>query len=192
MKTIIFTLIACVLVGKASCHSSLEVKTGYFFFTDSTMRKVYDQGGLDMQLSATYPITTYLHAYGSVEYFEKSGHSLNGRQKTSIYGIPLSFGIRPVFTLSSCVDYYFTLGPRYTFIQAHNRSSYVPKNMHGNGFGGFANMGFVFKPTQCITIDLFGEYSYTRLHFHSKKKRTTGHTVQVGGLCFGGGIGYLF
>jgi DNA-damage-inducible protein D len=41
-------------------------------------------------------------------------------------------------------------------------------------------------------IKVFGEYSYKRLHFHSSRKGTQGHTVQVGGLTFGGGLGCSF
>src|SRR5579883_1849371 len=75
-------------------HPLVEVKAGYFFFTDSHMRHVYDQGGVDIQLSGSYPIYKILHVYGSVEYLQKSGHSIHGHQKTSIWAVPLSLGLR--------------------------------------------------------------------------------------------------
>ncbi len=173
-------------------HPLIEVKAGYFFFTDSVMRHVYDEGGLDVQLSGSYPFYKLLHVYGSVEYLEKSGHSINGHQKTSLWAIPLSLGLRPVFPIGDHLQVYFTIGPRYFFVHAHNHSSYVPKKMHANGCGGFVNTGVLFIIGKHFTIDLFGEYSYKRLHFHSGKPETEGHTVQVGGLTFGGGLGYSF
>jgi hypothetical protein len=39
------------------------------------------------------------------------------------------------------------------------------------------HFGFLFIIGNHFTIDLFGEYSYKRLHFHSKKHGTHGHTV---------------
>jgi len=173
-------------------HPLIEAKAGYFFFTDSTMRHVYDKGGFDLQLCGSYPIYKVLHVYGSVEWFEKSGHSLSGHQRTSIWEVPLSLGLRSVFPIATHIEYYLTIGPRYFFVHAHNHSHDVPKNMHADGCGGFANTGFLCIIGKHFTIDFFGEYSYKRLHFHSKKSETQGHTVQVGGLTFGGGLGYSF
>jgi hypothetical protein len=174
--------------------AQIEVKTGYFFFTQSRMKDVYDQGGIDFQVSGTYPIHSFLNVYGSVEYLEKSGHSLGLHQKTSIWEIPLSLGLQLIYTISCapCIRNYFTLGPRYIFSHAHNRSSYVPSNMNTNGIGGFANTGLIFNVNRHLIIDLYGEYSYAMICFHKSKPRTYTHRVQLGGLAFGGGVGYMF
>jgi hypothetical protein len=209
MKVIlIVTVFACALnnIAQADCteaenpvavdaycqHPLIEVKGGYFFFTDSDMRNVFDQGGLDVQISGSYPVYKVLHVYGSVEYLEKSGHSINAHQKTSLWAVPFNLGLRPVFPIGNHVAYYFTIGPRYSLVYVHNRSSYVPKRMQARGFGGFVNTGFLFLIGKHFTLDIFGEYSYTRLSFHSSMMGTQGHTVQVGGLTFGGGLGYSF
>jgi hypothetical protein len=170
----------------------LEAKIGYFFFSDDTMSTVYNQGGLDVQLCGSYPIYQYLHLYASVEYLERSGHSINGNQKTSLWEIPVNFGLRPVFRLGEYVEYYFSIGPRYFYVHVHNRSQAVPTIMTSNGCGGFVNTGFLFIIEKHLVIDVFGEYSYKKLHFHSGKSGTDGQTVQVGGLTFGGGLGYSF
>jgi len=169
----------------------VEAKVGYFFFTNHNMRRVFDQGGIDVQLSGSCPVYSVLHVYGSVEYLKKSGHSTVDHQKTSLWELPLSLGLQAVFPIGDHVAYYLTLGPRYFFVYVHNHSPYVPHRMSANGCGGFANMGFLFTMGH-FTLDLFGEYSYKRLHFHSSKPGTQGHSVQVGGLTFGGGLGYSF
>ncbi len=181
-----------IAVCSVKQHPLLEVKAGYFFFTQQDMRRVYNQGGIDLQLCGSYPVYKLLHVYGSVEYLERSGKSIGGHQKTSIWEIPISAGLRPVFPIGDHVEYYLTLGPRYFFVHAHNRSSYVSKKMEANGCGAFANTGFLFIIGKYFTVDLFGEYSYKRLHFHTGKEGASGHTVQVGGLTFGGGLGYSF
>ncbi len=171
----------------------LEAKAGYFNFGSQKMRKIYDHGGLDLQLSGSFPIVhKYWYVYASVEYLQRHGKSLGSNQKTEIYEVPLSLGIRPIFKVSSAVDYYLTLGPRYFFVHVHNHSSFVPRNSNENGLGGFTNTGFLFHCTPDFFIDIFGEYSYKRLHFHTHKKNVSGHTVQVGGYTFGGGLGYRF
>ena len=170
----------------------LEVKVGYFFFSDSKMRKVFNEGGLDVQLCGSYPIYRWLHIYGSVEYLERHGRSLHGRQKASIWEVPLSLGLKPVIKIYPKVRYYFTLGPRYFFVHAHNKSSFVDRKINQNGLGGFVNTGFNFLPLPHLLIDVFGEYSYKRMDFHHSKSHVHGRTIQVGGFALGLGLGYAF
>ncbi len=173
-------------------RSDLEFKVGYFFFSDSKMSDVYDQGGLDLQLCGSTPVWKCLQVYGSVEYLEKHGRSLHGHQKTKIWEVPLSLGLQAVAKIYKKAQYYFTLGPRYFFVHVHNQSHFVDKTLNQNGLGGFANTGFHFFPIPHLLIDVFGEYSYCRLHFHPHKKNVYGESAQVGGFSFGAGVGYAF
>lgn len=176
----------------AEWRSGLEAKVGYFFFSNSKMRKVFDQGGIDIQLSGFYPLDSWLQIYGSVEYLERSGRSLGYHQKTKIWETPLSLGLKITTPVCENIQGYFTLGPRYFFVCVHNNSSFVSKRMKKNGCGGFANIGFNYNLCNNLLIDFFGEYSYGRLHFHSSKKNSYGQTMQVGGFTFGAGLSYLF
>jgi hypothetical protein len=170
----------------------IEFKAGYFFFAESKMRKIYDNGGFDLQVSGSYPVWRWLQIYGSVEYLQCQGKSLNGHQRTKIWELPVSVGLRPVFTIYSKAQYYFTLGPRYFYVHQHNRSSFVNKNRSHSGIGGFVNTGFLFYPYYHFLIDIFGEYAYERVHVHSSKHNVQGRGVQVGGFTFGVGLGYAF
>ena len=181
---------SCVVVEKG--RSVVEAKGGYFFFSDAKMRKVYDRGGGDFQISGSFRIWKSLQIYGSVEYLSRHGRSLGGHQKTRIWEIPLSLGLKPVIPISEKIQYYFALGPRYCFIHQHNQSAFVDRTLNQNGFGGFANTGFNFFPYRHLSVDLFAEYSYVRLHFHPSKANVVGRRMQVGGFTFGGGLGYAF
>ncbi len=177
---------------KGKIRSNLEFKVGYFFFSDSKMRDVYDEGGVDLQLCGSTPVWKWLQVYGSVEYLEKHGRSLHGHQKTKIWEVPLSLGLQAVAEIYKKVQYYFTLGPRYFFVHVQTHSHYVDKSLNQNGIGGFTNTGFHFSPLPHLLIDVFGEYSYCRLHFHPHKKNVYGESAQVGGFAFGAGVGYAF
>jgi len=177
---------------KNKVQPALEIKVGYFFFSDHKMQKIYDRGGLDVQASISYPMWRWLQIYGSVEYLEKHGRSLNAYQKTRIREVPLSLGLKPIIRLSPKVEYYFTLGPRYIFVCQHNHSSFVDKKIRQSGLGGFVNTGFNFHINPHLLIDVFGEYSYKQMHFHSSKTNVYGRNIQVGGFTFGAGLGYAF
>jgi hypothetical protein len=171
---------------------TVEIKGGYFFFSDSKMRKIYNSFGIGVQVSGSYPIWRCLQIYGSVGYIEKTGRSLNGQQKTRIWQIPLSLGLMPIIQISQNVQYYFSLGPRYFFVIQHNHSNYVDKKISNNGIGGYVNTGFRFFPWHHLLVDVFGEYSYKRMHFHSSKCNVYTRTMQIGGFYFGVGLGYAF
>ncbi|HEX2579238.1 MAG TPA: hypothetical protein VHK67_02415 [Rhabdochlamydiaceae bacterium] len=171
-------------------RSVIEFKAGYFFFSSSNMRKVYDRGGLDLQLSGAFPIYRYLRIYGSVEYMEKSGRSLGEHERTSFWALPLSLGLQPVFPVSCYCDYYFTLGPRYVFAWVYNHFSTVPKHIKANNIGGFANTGFQFIISKHFLLDIFAEYSYVRLKINPSTAER--QNVQSGGYVFGGALGYAF
>lgn len=168
----------------------VEAKFGYFNFNDSTMKQIYNKGGVDLQLAGSHCIYPSLHVYAAGGYQKKNGKSLEGEEKTSLYLFPLSLGLQPVFSLTSQIDYYVTLGPRYIFARAHPDSSYVPRVIHAQGIGGFTNMGFLFELEEHVRLDVFVEYDYTKLHFSSNMSGVQSQRVQVGGLTFGIGLGY--
>jgi outer membrane protein W len=174
-----------------------EVKTGYFFFSNSKMRRVYDQGGWDVQLSSSFPVGApskrlSLHAYAALEYMNYAGRSLEENQKTTLWEIPVTLGLKSVILLGSQRHYYFTLGPRYFYIHQHNQSLSVDREKSRNGLGFFANTGFNFKLGRHFFIDIFGEYSYAKIRFHTHKCNVYTRKIQVGGFTVGGGIGYTF
>jgi len=196
-------ILAYPLVASAGCKTvcpqeiprpDIEFKAGYFFFNSSPMKKVYNQGGIDLQLCGVYPLCSNLGLYAAIEYMEKRGHTLGAHEKTSIWEVPLSLGLQPIVGLNEAntFRYYFTIGPKYFFAQVHYHSSGLPRRLSSNHIGGFANTGFMLDVRENLSLDLFGEYSYVKLHFHSHKKATKGHTVQAGGLTFGLGLAYLF
>lgn len=171
---------------------SVEVKFGYFFFSDSKMRDVYNKGGFDVQLCGTYPIWKGLQVYGSVEYLQRSGHSLHVGDSTEIWEVPLSLGLRGIITICPTVQYYATLGPRYIFVQAKTHSATLDHTVSANGCGGFVNTGFNFFVIPHLFIDIFGEYSFKQMEFDASKPNVYGRTIDVGGFTFGGGVGYSF
>ncbi len=175
-----------------SVQPTIEAKAGYFFFASETMRDVYNQGGIDVQLAGAYPVWKGLEIYGSVEYMQKSGHSLSANQSTTIWQIPVNIGLKPVITICKEALWYFTLGPRYFYVHQHNNSSYVPRNKGKSGCGLFVNTGFNFIVWKHLLIDLFGEYSYEKVHFHTSRANVYTTGAQLSAFTFGGGLGYAF
>ncbi len=193
-------LSSCVWITGLSADpssASVEVKAGYFFFVDSIMRDVYSHGGYDIQLSRFDPFKTWgnqcsLGIYSSVEYLHCDGKSLNDHEHTSIWELPISLGIQPIFRIGTKCDYYFALGPRFFYVHQHNHSHFVNRTNSRGTFGAFFNTGFRFNPIDHLLIDVFGEYSYGRVHIGAHKPRVYSTTRQIGGCVLGVGLGYCY
>lgn len=191
MKKLALVMVACLSTAGADSRPLIEAKAGYFFFTDSHTSDIYNRGGVDFQVSGRYPLYQCFHLYGSIEYLEKSGTSLNIHEKTSLWATPLSLGVQALFPMQANIDYYVTLGPRYFFVHVRNGSSFVPNSAKAKGLGGFVNTGLLWTFCERFTLGIFGEYSYKRLGFPSSSL-ALGRSMQVGGMTFGGEIGYRF
>jgi len=175
-----------------STPPSIDVKVGYFFFTDSTMNDVYSNGGIDVQLAGSYPIWRVVSIYGAVEFFEKNGYSMNLNDKAWVYGIPLSLGVKVDFDLKTNISVYGAFGPRYSFIQSRANSSFVPYEANSGGIGLFALAGLYFRIQPHYFLNLFGEYSYIPVHFKTVPTNVYGSDADAGGFTFGGGLSYKF
>lgn len=184
---------------KASPQSSvcnfsplIEVKAGYFFFTDSKMRKVFNQGGLDLQVALSYPLWKWAQIYLAGERVEKKGRAVHCQNRTHFWDYMASLGLKGVVCVSPKTQWYLTVGPRYFYVHVHNNSPHVDRKLNRSTVGGFVGTGFNFFPIEHLAIDVFGEYSYGRINFNANKGHVYGETRQVGGFAFGGGLGYAF
>lgn len=194
IKKIGILIIACIMLlapRQISC-SWLEIKPGYFFFANSTLRKIY-HGGFEIQGSVTSPLCGMIALYGSLGYLHAKGKSLHANQKTSISQVPLDVGFRVIADLSECAKVYFTAGPRFFYFHQRNDSTFVNRNIRANGFGFFINGGCNFVKNDCYLFGIFGEYGFEQKSFRSSMPNVYGRpNVQIGGFTFGASIGFMF
>jgi hypothetical protein len=181
---------ACVALN--ANPPQVELKLGYFYFGDHKFRKIYDQGALDTQISASGAVWKWIRLYGAVNYISSEGRSIGGHNKTEIMFLPLSLGVQALINIEHDVKYYATIGPRYFYIHQENHFRGVNHSVNAHALGGFANMGMQVILSDNFIIDFFGEYSYARNHFSTHRQNVSEHTRQVGGLTLGGGVGYQF
>lgn len=197
MKKICLSLLACSVLQAHPFQA--ELKLGYFYFGDEIFRQIYRQDALDTQLTVSTPVWKWLRIYGGINYISREGRSIGGHHRTEIIILPASIGLQAMIEVARDLKYYASIGPRYFYVHQENHFSAIDHSVNGHGIGGFINTGiqFDFGPdfyilgTDCF-IDLFCEYSFCRIPFRSHKQNVTGATRQVGGLTFGGSLGYRF
>jgi hypothetical protein len=193
-KIILLSALLCSLTQHASDMTSwFEIKPSYFFFATSPMNEIYDNGGLQLQGSASLPLCDYLDFYASVGYRQAWGNALNSQEDTSLIVIPVDIGLKPVFNLGESFHYFFAVGPRYFCFSQSNSSLYVNSIINDAGVGLFVNTGFNLEFVDCCVLGIFGEYSYENKIIDSNRPNVySGGAVQMGGFAFGVSLGYAF
>lgn len=194
IKKICFFALACSVqsLNAQTCWPWLEIKPGYFFFSNHTLRKIY-HGGFEIQGSATYPLYKMIALYGSLGYLQVQGKSLNEHQKTSMFQIPFDVGLRAIAHVGEYVDGYLSIGPRYFYVHQHNDSIYVNRNIRQSGLGFFVNAGCNFIAYDRFLLGIFGEYAFEQKSFKSSIPNVYGRkNVQMGGFTFGASLGFEF
>lgn len=170
----------------------IEIKPGYFFFANHTLRKIY-HGGFEIQSSITYPINQTIAWYSSIGYIHAKGRSLGDDQKTSITQMPLDLGFRAIADVREYTKAYLSAGPRFFYFHQRNDSTFVPPSVHTNGFGFFINGGCNYVSTRGFLFGVFGEYAFEQKSFRSTILNLQGRKdLQIGGFNFGASIGFMF
>ena len=193
-KNILIYALLCTTILQASDVTSwFEIKPSYFFFSTAPMNQIYDDGGFQVQGSASIHLCDHLDLYGSVGYRQAWGHALNTSQTTSLTVIPVDIGLKPVFNFCERFCYYFAAGPRYFSFYQHNNSLYVDSVISNAGVGLFVNTGFNVELAESLLLGVFGEYSYEKKTVSSTMPYVySGGNVQLGGFAFGLSLGYEF
>ena len=194
IKKIGVLVLACVV---QSLHAEipqawLELKPGYFFFANHTLRKIY-HGGFEIQGSASYPLGEVIALYGSLGYLQAKGKSLQGNQKTTISQMPFDVGLRAIARFGEYVKGYLSIGPRYFYFHQHNDSTYVDRDIRRSGIGFFINGGCNFIKNDRFLLGIFGEYGFEQKSFTSTLPNVYGRQgIQIGGFTFGASVGCVF
>lgn len=193
-KTALLAPLLCMFTQCASTIAPwLELKPSYFFFYANPMNAVYNNGGFQVQGSASIPVWDYVALYGSVGYRKLWGHALNSGEKTVLNMLPVDIGLKPIFNVCDRLCYFFAIGPRYFHLHQRNSSSYIDCAINGSGIGLFVNTGFNVFLADHFLLGIFGEYSYERKKISPKKPNVFSNgSVQLGGLAFGLSLGYAF
>jgi outer membrane protein len=171
-----------------------EFKFGLFRPDSKRLRDVYESPWLNYELSMSYPMWKGLSIWSSLNYIDESGQSLGLQQhRTVIRIIPLTMGMKYVFFLSEHFDTYIGAAMRYFFVRVQNRYPFVKREVHKNGLGGGFVGGLLVMPHPNAAIDIFIDYSLKK--FNKEKKSINNniqHDLDISGVTFGIGIGYLF
>ena len=177
---------------------SIQGDVSYFRPSSHILREIYGKGWVDYKVELNGPVSSChwfwekISVFGDVSYLHKTGHSLGGHYKTEITIVPISLGLKWVQPIGCATRFYLGAAPRYFFLRIHDHLSVVKEKINKNGLGGMAITGFNFDLWKGLYLDLFVSYSFKNFSKPSTPHGVRGHSLQVGGLDVGGGLGWTF
>ncbi len=137
-----------------------EVKAAYFRPTNSLFREVYSGGGLYSVEASVQTCCKQLYPWASLGYFHTSGHCIGEEQPTNITIVPIGLGLKYLFSIDwSGPRPYLGAGMLVSYMQIHNKCSFVTQKESKWNIGGIIKAGFLSCITQCVFFDLFVDYS---------------------------------
>jgi len=191
----LFAAIAILLCIGRSVQAEgflLEGKISYFRPTSSDLKKIFGSAWLNAQIEISQSIWECLNIYASANFLHACGCSIGGENDTKIRIIPMSLGLKYLTSINSCCDLYVAAATRYFFLRIENDYPFVKNTINKHGLGGVVEAGGLFYITPCFFLDVFADYSFKKLQHSKGSLEISPHSIEVGGLCIGAGIGYNF
>lgn len=123
------------------------------------------------------------------------------KHKVKVTNWALNFGLKHYFDLCQCgcgferFHPYVGFGLGFDRVKFNNHSHFVKRHQEKTAFALLAKSGIKYDLTCNFFIDIFADYAWSHFRFHSKRSEegcVKGHSLNVGGWKFGGGIGFCF
>lgn len=187
-KCLFFLLMAAVSL--TAYEVLTEAKVGYYLPTDSKFRHAYGEDGIIGGLESSFATDYNLFPWISVSMFRNSHHSKELAGKSQIYTLPIGIGLKYIYFFDR-LGVYGGAGVLPTYVHIHNYSPLAIETQKKWGCGGTVKVGFLADRLWNFFLDLFAEYSYTKVHF-SHHDHVELNPVNLGNFTIGGAVGYHF
>lgn len=170
---------------------SFEGRVGYFLPASELIKDVYHNGGVEPEVEAAFTINNGFKVWANFSAFYRKGRTEGLNDRTSIQIYPLSLGIKHDFKILDSLSLYLGVGPSFTWVVICNHSPYVQGRVSKTAWGVVGKSGLLFYLPHNIILDIFADYSYSRIGSISRSG-VQSESVNVGGLRTGLGVGVAF
>lgn len=171
-----------------------EGKGAYFLASDQTFKDIYNNGGGEFGLELSAKIIKHLYGFASVDFFNKSGETLDFLNSTKLHMTNWGIGLKYFIDIADHASFYVGLGAEPTYYYVTNKAPLVDDKQAGWTFGGIAKVGLIVDIPHDFFIDFFVDYSFvhTGNGFTPLNNNVQNNNANLNGCLFGIGFGYRF
>ena len=152
----------------------------YFSPIDEAFRDIYG-GGLRLSGEISMPVWANFEAWLGMSILGRTGEMTYTKDEIRLKIIPIMAGVRYVYPLNQKLNIYTGLGAAYFFYHEE-----IPPlgNINKSSLGVVIKAGGSLYLTDRMFVDLFVDYS-------TSKVEPFDYEVEIGGIAFGFGLGYV-
>ncbi len=167
----------------AAQETSLELRPSAFFHSGKRFREVYASVGPTIGIEVSKRFCKRYAAWIDVDYLKEKSDE-NGCCKTSLGILNTSLGVRYLYPLGCLCELYVGIGPTFSWVDLKNHTCCGHEHFSRLAVGGVVKTGLYYRFYRDYFIDVFVDYLYQSVHI--------GHSIDIGGLKLGIGIGTQF
>jgi hypothetical protein len=168
-------------------NNKIKIRAAGLYPQGSLTRDIYGnflpEGSLEYDYSRCHNYAFFING----AYARKGGHSIGKSHHTTMTLVPVTVGINALPGNFSWWHPYLGIGLGAAYAHFHNSDVYVREKRSYVGFASLFQVGMEFDVTQCFFFDLFLDYRFNWFGFNQNQWNTL-----IGGVDFGGGIGFSF
>ncbi len=176
----------------SKCLFSVDAKVGAYFLLNSTIRDLYGPVLPAFTLEGNADVYKGLTVWLDGSYiFGNGGNSYGG---SHLNFIPITLGLKYVYSIMQSMDVYAGAGAAYSFLITRDHSPYVHEKNHSNNWGFVAKSGFIYHCTQHLQVEGFANYMYQEFHFTGTEEDPLVYRTNafLNGVEVGASVGYNF
>ena len=174
---------------------TLQLRGAAFIPLKHQLRKIYSDGLPTMEIESSYCLAknigrrcSQLLLWENVGWTTQSGRSIGFGYHTKLNLVPFSAGLSYQTNFWRYCDFYFGLGPTYSFLRIKNDDGFQTTHFKRDNVGFTTKTGFRFTFCTNFFFDIFADYYYTKFRKmnHDPIQNIDNH---FSGFYVGGGFG---
>ena len=171
----------------------LEFKTAALLPTNKTFRNAYRDSIALFGPEITMQLYGDWYGFIAANYFQRNGRYLGTSQDTKLRALPLSVGLKYIFTINYNVNLYLGLGFQPIYLHTKNTRALVTESDSFWGLGGIGKSGIYIDLGNNFLLDLFFDYNFVKTNLNNFYGYTmTPSKTNVSSAILGAGLGYRF
>ncbi len=163
-------------------QGSVEFTLGGYSMNEPRFDAVYESGGLMSGISLSAAIISDVNFYLDVKYYYRVGKLTFSQEKTTLYIVPVTLGLRYIYPLG-LFSPYLGAGADFYFFYEENPIGTVLN--HTNGFHIMGGTYVRFSKSVPVLLNL-------RLKYTTAKADQNDIQIQLGGFEYGAGLAFAF
>lgn len=163
-------------------QGSVEFTLGGYAMNEPRFDAVYKTGGLMSGVSLSSAVISNVNFYLDIKYYYREGELTFSQEKTTLYIIPVTLGIRYIYPMGLFNPY---LGAGFDFYFFYEENPIGTVLNHTTGIHIAGGTYIRFSKSVPVLLNL-------RLKYTSAKAEQDNIQIQLGGFEYGAGVSYAF